>query len=711
MSSSTPDRALPRLAGLARRTGRGLLRHPWLVLSALLLAAIVTAAAMAASYVQSLIPRTPGVGDLRKVQSEQPSVIVTSDGQTLATLRRANRQWVSLQDISPHVLAALLATEDQRFYEHHGLDLKRTAAAAFHTARGRLQGGSTITQQLARNLFPEEIGRAPTIERKLKEAITALRIEQVYGKDEILEIYLNTVPFLYNAWGIEMAARTYFDKAARDLDVLEGATLVGMLKGTSYYNPVTNPKRALQRRNIVLAQMARHRQVGGHRAGLAAAGAAAARFRTPGRAARPGAAPGGAAAPLARRLGRAPRPRRLCRRPGGAHDHRFACAGDGRRCIGAPGRSPAEAGRHAVERAQRLAGPRTDMVAQFIRESAQFQAARAGGLSEQDAIAKLRGDAEFMHALREDKTRLQAGFVAIEPGNGYVRAWVGSRDFAQDQFDHVQQARRQPGSTFKPFVYGAAFEQGARPDDMLMDQAVEYQVGASEVWRPGDMGQPTDQPMTLRDALAFSRNTVTAQLTRLVGPDRVAQLARSLGVRDSKLDPVLSLGLGTSPVTLREMVTAYASIANSGQYVPPLVVLRVEDRNGKVLEAFEPPAPEQALVPAANGILLDAMRGVVDRGTGATIRSRFGLKGELAGKTGTTQENTDGWFILAHPQLVAGAWVGYNDSRLTMQDAGARAPAARCPWWATSSSRPPRPACSTRRPSSRRRRSRRPWSR
>jgi penicillin-binding protein 1A len=668
MSSSTPDRALPRLAGLARRTGRGLLRHPWLVLSALLLAAIVTAAAMAASYVQSLIPRTPGVGDLRKVQSEQPSVIVTSDGQTLATLRRANRQWVSLQDISPHVLAALLATEDQRFYEHHGLDLKRTAAAAFHTARGRLQGGSTITQQLARNLFPEEIGRAPTIERKLKEAITALRIEQVYGKDEILEIYLNTVPFLYNAWGIEMAARTYFDKAARDLDVLEGATLVGMLKGTSYYNPVTNPKRALQRRNIVLAQMARHGKLADTE--LASLQQAPLRLDFERQDEPPGPAPH-LAVQLRRWLA------------DWAERHGRDAYADGlvvRTTIDSRAQEMAvDALERQADRLQKLADTqwngrngwqaRADMVAQFIRESAQFQAARAGGLSEQDAIAKLRGDAEFMHALREEKTRLQAGFVAIEPGNGYVRAWVGSRDFAQDQFDHVQQARRQPGSTFKPFVYGAAFEQGARPDDMLMDQSVQYQVGASEVWRPGDMGQPTDQPMTLRDALAFSRNTVTAQLTRLVGPDRVAQLARSLGVRDSKLDPVLSLGLGTSPVTLREMVTAYASIANNGRFVPPLVVLRVEDRNGKVLEAFEPPAPEQALVPAANGILLDAMRGVVDRGTGAPIRSRFGLKGELAGKTGTTQENTDGWFILAHPQLVAGAWVGYNDSRLTMQDA------------------------------------------
>jgi penicillin-binding protein 1A len=489
----------------------------------------------------------------------------------------------------------------------------------------------------------------------------------VYGKDEILEIYLNTVPFLYNAWGIEMAARTYFDKAARELDPLEGATLVGMLKGTSYYNPVTNPKRALQRRNIVLAQMAKFDKLGGADLGTLQQMPLRLDFERQDE-------PPGPAPHLSVQL------RRWL--VDWAERHGRDAFADGlvvHTTIDSRAQEMAvDALERQADRLQKLADTqwggrngwqaRTDMVAQFIRESAQFQAARAGGLSEQDAVAKLRGDADFMQGLRADKTRLQAGFVAIEPGTGFVRAWVGSRDFAQDQFDHVQQARRQPGSTFKPFVYGAAFEQGARLDDRLMDQAVEIQVGASEVWRPGDMGQPTGEAMTLRDALTFSRNTVTAQLTRLVGPDRVAELARSMGVRDSKLDPVLSLGLGTSPVTLREMVAAYASIANSGQYVAPTLVLRVEDRNGKVLEAFESAAPEQALVPTANGLLLEAMRGVVDRGTGATIRSRHGLKGDLAGKTGTTQENTDGWFILAHPQLVAGAWVGYNDSRLTMQD-------------------------------------------
>ncbi|MGZ5270837.1 MAG: penicillin-binding protein 1A, partial [Ramlibacter sp.] len=638
--------------------------HPLLILSLVPLAV----AALAVAYVLALVPLTPGVSDLRKVRSQQPTVVLSADGQQLALFRRANREWVALQDISPNVVAALLATEDQRFYEHHGLDLRRTLAAAISTARGRMQGGSTITQQLARNLYPEDIGRAPTIERKIKEAITALKIEQAYSKREILETYLNTVPFLYNAYGIEMAARTYFDRSARDLDVLQSATLVGMLKGTSYYNPVLNPERARQRRNIVLAQMARYGQLAP--AQLASLRAAPLQLDFAQQQEEPGPAPHFVVQVRRWLIDWADR-------------NGYDIYADGlvvRTTLDS--RAQALAARALAEQSQRLQkivdgiwngkrgwSAQRELVNTFIRESAQFQAERAAGMSESEALARLRADTGFMDALRESKTRLQAGFLALEPGTGLVRAWVGSRDFAQDQFDHVAQARRQPGSTFKPFVYGAAFAQGAHPTDVLIDQAVEIPVGPGEVWRPTDIGQPSGQPMTLRDGLAYSKNTITAQLTQRVGPAHVADLARLMGVRDSKLDPVPSLGLGTSPVTLREMVTAYAAIANNGRYVPPMLVSRVEDRNGRVLQAFPTPMAEEALPFAPNVILLDAMRGVIDRGTGAAIRTRYGLQGDLAGKTGTTQDNTDGWFILMHPQLVAGGWVGFNDSRLTMQDA------------------------------------------
>ena len=227
-------------------------RHPTRRGVALTLAALPVLVLL---YVLVLIPFTPSIVDISKAKSQQPARVLSVDGKELAVFQRANRNWVKLADISPNVIAALISTEDHRFYEHHGVDLKRTASAVLHTFGGDTQGGSTITQQLARNLYPDQVGRAQTLTRKIKELITALKIESVYTKNEILETYLNTVPFLYNAYGIEMAARTYFDKSADQLDVLESATLIGMLKGTSYYNPVINPERATQRRNIVLAQM------------------------------------------------------------------------------------------------------------------------------------------------------------------------------------------------------------------------------------------------------------------------------------------------------------------------------------------------------------------------------------------------------------------------------------------------------------------------
>src|SRR6185436_14958338 len=233
-----------------RRIWEAARRHP--VRAALVLPA------MFLLYVLAVYPFTPGIGELKKAKSETPSRVLSSDGVVLAQYKRINREWVPLEKISPHVVNALIATEDHRFYEHHGIDVRRTVAALLSTVSGDLQGGSTITQQLARNLYPEQIGRSVSINRKAKEVITALKIEAAYSKREILETYLNTVPFLYNAFGIEMAARTYFDKSADKLNVLEAATLIGMLKATSAFNPVTNPERAKSRRNIVLAQMVKY---------------------------------------------------------------------------------------------------------------------------------------------------------------------------------------------------------------------------------------------------------------------------------------------------------------------------------------------------------------------------------------------------------------------------------------------------------------------
>ena len=443
----------------------------------------------------------------------------------------------------------------------------------------------------------------------------------LYTKLEILETYLNTVPFLYNAFGIEMAARTYFDKSAYDLDVVESATLIGMLKGTSYYNPVLNPERARQRRNLVLAQMAKD----------------------------------GTLDPA--------RLEQLSRQPLGL---------DFERQVAAPGPAP-----HVAQQLRKWLIAWADdndynVHADGLRVVTTLDAGmqKAANQAVTRQLAQLQRLADGRARPGQERPALQAGFLALDPRDGAVRAWVGSRDFATEQFDHVSQARRQPGSTFKPFVYGAAFMQGFSPTDTFIDQAVAIRPqGGGEVWTPKDetaAQRPADD--AARRPGLFQEHHHGPADGQGRSPSASAQLAQSLGVRQSKLDLVPSLALGTSPVTLIEMVTAYASIANGGNYMPPMLVQRVEDRHGKLLAAVR--AVEKART-------RDAVQGLADAGqrdarrpsTTAPARPsarRYGIRADVAGKTGTTQDNTDGWFIMMHPQLVAGARVGFNDNSVTM---------------------------------------------
>ncbi len=646
---------IDRIAGRLRRPTR---RELW--------TALLVPPALFLAYVAILVPLTPGISDIRKATTERPAQILFADGKKLAEFKHSHRQWVPLAEISPHVVDALIATEDHRFYTHHGLDFRRTLAAALHTVRGNRQGGSTLTQQLARNLYPEEIGRAPTLTRKLKEAITAFKIEAVHGKDEILETYLNTVPFLYNAFGIEMAARTYFDTSAGKLNVLQSATLVGMLKGTSYYNPMLNPERSLQRRNVVLTQMAKHGKLPANK--LEALKKAPLRLDFERQYEKAGPAPH-----FAQQL------RRWLIDWADRNDYNIYSDGLIVRTT-LDSRLQALASRAVENRGQQLQNLanavwsrrsvwtlKNDLVRDLVRETPDFRKARESEINDEDAIRQLTANPAFLPGLRQQKTMIQAGFLAIDPRNGQIKAWVGSRDFERDAFDHVKQARRQPGSTFKAFVYGEAFRQGISPETTLIDQAVEIPVGDGELWRPSDGKPPSGKAMSLRDGLAYSKNTITAQLMQKVGAPKVVRLARAMGIRQSELDPVPSLALGTSPVSLKEMVTAYATIADSGRFREPVMVTRIEDRHGRVLEEFAAPDPEDILDEDVAYTLLDVMRDGVDRGTAASIRNRFGIRADVAGKTGTTQDNADGWFILMHPQLVAGAWVGFNDPRITLR--------------------------------------------
>lgn len=646
------------------------------------------AALLLAAYAAALVPLTPPVEGLLAARDERPSVLLAADGSVLTTFRRRTREWVALERVPPHVIDALIATEDHRFWRHGGIDWWRTAASVLHTLAGDRQGGSTITQQLARNFFAAEIGRTPTVTRKLKEMITAVRIERAYSKREILEAYLNTVPFHYNAFGLEMAARTYFDKPAAELTVAEGATLIGMLKGTRAYNPVLAPERARERRNVVLAQMVKH---------------------------------GALAAPLYERLQRQPLRLQFARQDLdlGAAPHfaetvrrwlaewgeargydlyadglvvhstldpklqRMATAAVARQLEALQAVADVEwalpqakllstrpeayaQARRRVEPFRHFWDSNAALLATFVRETPQYAQLVDDGLTDDQALARLTADARFMAELRARKTRLEAGLVAIDPRSGHVRAWVGARDFALDRFDHVAQARRQPGSTFKPFVYGAALEAGIDLRREVVDRPVALRLPDGKLWRPGDLGGASGRTLSLEDGLVYSRNAVTAQLVAEVGAQRVADFARRAGVRDSPLQAVPSLALGTSEVTLLEMTAAYATLAAEGVYRAPRLVTRVTDRDGRIL--FQAPAPAEPVLEREVAIkLLDLLRGAVDRGTGRGIRTAHGIGADVAGKTGTSQNNADGWFILMHPQLVAGAWVGFNDPRVTLR--------------------------------------------
>ncbi len=640
-----------------------------------------------AIYIAILIPTIPSALELRQAAEARPSIVYAASGEKLTQFEAPFREWISLDNIPQHVVDALLATEDRKFYDHTGIDYRRMLGAAWHSITGDREGGSTITQQLARNLFPEEIGRAGTIKRKLREMIAAVKIERAHTKRDILEAYLNTVPFLYTATGIERGALTYFDEHARDLSVLEGAMLVAMLKGPSYYNPVRNPERALERRNLVLRLMVEEGHLDTVEAErLSGEGLGLTFRRLPGN---QSLAPHFTAAVRVRMAEWAERNgynlesdglvirttldmgmQGLAEQAVSEQANRLQAVAD---VEWSRSGMPSLNGADAYVRYRRNIEPfghfwRThgQVVDRHIRRSDEYLGMVDNGVSEAEAMRTLRADDAFMDSLRTLVTRLEAGFVAIEPSTGNVKAWVGSRDFGLDEYDHVGVARRQPGSTFKPFVYAAALQRGYSPLDRVTDRSVSIDLGGGRTWQATNSGSTgSGAEMTLADALAYSKNTITAQLMDEIGPSRVALMARQMGVSESELDVVPSLALGTSPVTLLEMVSAYGTIANEGLRRVPRLVTRVETADGFVLESFGGQGG-QVFSRSDSRTLIDMMRGVVNKGTGRGIRD-WGIEGDVAGKTGTTQHNADGWFILMHPDLVAGAWVGFNDQQVVFR--------------------------------------------
>lgn len=668
---------------------RDLLRRARLGLGLVLIAGLFASAAALLIFFRTLQVELPeeSVSFRNTTQAlPQATIIYSADGEELARLFREHRRWVDHASISTHVLDALVAVEDRRFRQHRGVDLRRLAAATWHSLRGRRQGGSTLTMQLARNLFPE-IAEAPTWRRKIQEIATALHMERRYRKEEILELYLNTVAFGTRAYGIEAAAHTYFSTSAEALDPTQAATLVALLKGPSRYSPVRHPERALERRNLVLGLMAEHEvlspalrdelrerplelalQRPTRTSGLAPHFVEHVRAEVMQWSTRQGLDPYTDGlrihTTLDARLQRAAeravssqadtlqnvvaaewsRPRSPVRSEEAADYTRWLST------------SGAKGFEHFWETHPRLE-------AQRLRQTASYREALQEMPSE-EALQHVRDDQALLDSVRTAGARLEAGLVALDPESGALRAWVGGRDFSADEYDKVTLARRQPGSTFKPFAYAAALEHGLSPYDLVRDSIVTYPTGdRNRPWRPRNAHHGvSNELVTLREGLAFSLNTVAARLGAETGPEHVAHIARQAGI-ESPLRRVPSLSLGTSEVSLLELTGAYATLAADGRRHRPQVLSRIENAAGEVLADFTPEA-EQALSPHIAHLTVDMLRDVVRYGTGARLTSDYGLEADLAGKTGTSQHGADGWFMLMHPELVTGVWMGFNDPRL-----------------------------------------------
>jgi len=656
--------------------------------------------------------RSDSLPDLESIEGRNfeltlATVAYTADGKVLGRYGHEDRTWVDYEDLPDYVVHALVSTEDHRFWNHSGVDLWRTFSAATQTALGSLglplqrQGGSTITQQLARNLYNKQIGFEVSVKRKLKEMAAAVQLERRYAKEEIIEMYLNTVPFRHNAFGIEAAARTYFRESATALDTLEAATLVGMLQATTFYDPVRNPERSRARRNTVLRRMiyagalnqdfyeankerltptdlqtgdvansfapyaaeyvrVRTRDIGRERRwaydmytdGLKVYTTIDSRYQESAQAAATKMA--NALQAVADCEWSASRSKRI---EFGENLDRYledACHQD------------------SDQRFAYFWQEKTALVTAFIQETDHYQVLQNQGLSADEALRHLQNDSAFMDSLRLDKTRLETGFISMDPESGHVKAWVGGRDLRTGWFDHVNMAKRQPGSTFKPLVYTAAIHAGWTPTYQYKDSVYSYRIlPANTIWAPENSGdKASNEYYTLREALARSLNTISAQLIDQLGPEQVVQFAQEMGIT-SELLAVPSLALGTSEVTLLEMATAYSTLASLGTMRSPVVITRIEDQYGKTIYEYgEDQEIKRSLDEETAKVIVDMMRDVIDKGygTGQRIRHGFGQVGyDFAGKTGTTQEGADGWFMLLHPQLVSGAWVGFDDLRVTFR--------------------------------------------
>lgn len=624
----------------------------------------------------------PSFRTLEDPTPELASVVYSSDGKILGTFYlSSDRVRVPATEIPDFVKKALLAVEDRRFYEHSGIDPIGLISAVFSSLTGRVRGGSTITQQLARNLY-DAVGVERSVSRKLKEMVVALFLEYRYSKEEILAMYLNTVPFGGVTYGIQSASRYYFGKDVKALTVSEAALLIGLLKGPSHYSPYKYPKRALARRNLVLELM--------HEAGYLSQKELAAARKAP-------LGVGTAPYTASQSQGIAPYFREHLRLwlAQWAKSRGYDLYRDGLQIyttLDSRLQMHAESAMVAhlrsfqkvfeKELAQRPFPWLKDstILLRAMLRSERYNVAKSAGLSD----AEIRQQFHKPVAMRLFKWDppgyvdtvltpwdslayylrfLEVGLVTIDPHTGEIKAWVGGINHTYFKYDHVAQARRQVGSTFKPFVYTAAMDNGYSPCYQELNIPVEIPVrveGRDTVWSPRNADRDIGGKVELRKALALSLNIITARLMKALGPQVVVEYARRMGIQ-SDLEAVYALGLGVCDLSLLELTSAYGCFPTLGIWREPIFVREIRDRRGNIIESFTTNS-RRALSEKTAYLMVDMLRWVTIAGTAGEVRWRYGLSHlDIGGKTGTTQNHADGWFVGFTPEYVTGVWVGTAD--------------------------------------------------
>lgn len=623
-----------------------------------------------------LFGKIPTTNELQRITNHTASEVYSSDGEMIGKYFIENRRHIENQSISEHVIHALIATEDSRFFEHKGLDYISMGRVLVHSVLlgDRSQGGgSTISQQLAKNLYPRRDYKFLSLPvNKSREMFTAARLEEVYSKAEILNLYLNTVPFGENIYGIEVAANRFFSKSSSELAPHEAATLVGMLAANTRYNPRLHPEESRQRRNIVLKRMVEQEFLTEEQGKLYQEKPLELDYRVLDHNDGP--------APYFVEHIRIQAKRILDEQYGDSISlyedglkifttldlrlQRYANQAVNDHLI----RLQKEFDTHWKNRNPWEGRP--EIFVSALKKSHRYQTLSKRGLTETEIMQAMEkpvkmiiledGEEKKVEMSPVDSVawavrQLQAGFLAVDPADGRILAWIGGPDFKFFQYDHVL-SKRQVGSTFKPFVYATALEEGYEPCDYISNERRVYK--RYDDWSPANSDDEHDGYYSIQGALIHSVNTVTAELTVDVGAHDVARIARKAGI-ESDLPDVPSLGLGTANLSLYEMVRAYTAFANYGNGTELQSLVRIEDANGKVLYQAPPARLRDAAFEERTArFMVHMLQGVVERGTARSLRDIYGIRSELAGKTGTTQNNADGWFIGFSPGLVAGVWVG-----------------------------------------------------